>query len=50
MREQEKTPPIAAATGGASILVETRLLFNLEQVQSPSEMPHLNGNRSAPIK
>jgi hypothetical protein len=47
---KRKTPRIAAAIGGASFLVQTRLLFNLEQMPNPSEVLLLNGIHSAPIK
>jgi len=46
----KNTPLIAAASGGASFLVKTRLLFNLEQVPSPAEVPHLDELRNAPSK
>ena len=49
-KEKEKTPPIAPATDGASSVRKQCLLFILEQVSNPSDVPNLNRIHNAPIK
>ena len=46
---KEKTP-IAAGTSSASSVRKQCLLFILEQVSNPSDVPNLNRIHNAPIK